>query len=151
VLVLRTRRTISFVTGFPYRHVQLVLRLYRSPAEVLLYVWPSRCAGPERAWTNPARAGSGFDLDVVAVGFDGRRVYCLPRARRALVNRYNIGGLAAAGAPRPAADSRGSQRIRRARRTAPTATSTGCTSTASAASPWPCRAWTCGRSTRRST
>jgi len=68
VVVLRTARTITLTCGFPRRHVQIVLRLYKSPAEVLL----------------------GFDVDCVGVGYDGTSVYCLPRTRRALTYRYNI-------------------------------------------------------------
>jgi len=48
--------------------VQIVLRLYKSPAEVLL----------------------GFDVDCVGVGYNGTDVVCLPRTRRAIINRYNI-------------------------------------------------------------
>lgn len=65
---MRTGRTITFVSPFPHRHVQIILRLYKSPAEVLL----------------------GFDVDCVGVGFDGQRVYCLPRFRRAMNHRYNL-------------------------------------------------------------
>jgi hypothetical protein len=68
VIVLRTNRTLTFAAGYPHRHVQIVLRLYQSPAEVLL----------------------GFDLDSVGVGYDGDRVWALPRTRRALNYRYNI-------------------------------------------------------------
>ena len=65
---MRTNRTISFAAGCPLRHVQIVLRLYKTPAEVLL----------------------GFDLDCVGVGFDGTDVWALPRARRAVNYRMNV-------------------------------------------------------------
>jgi hypothetical protein len=42
--------------------------LYKSPAEVLM----------------------GFDIDSCTVGFDGERVWALPRARRAINSRYNL-------------------------------------------------------------
>jgi hypothetical protein len=48
--------------------VQIVLRLYESPAEVLL----------------------GFDVDCCCVGFDGERVWALPRAIRAIQYGCNI-------------------------------------------------------------
>jgi hypothetical protein len=66
--VVRTGNAVTIMGSFPYRHVQLVLRLYKSPAEVLL----------------------GFDIDACAVGFDGKRVWALPRSRRAIVQRRNV-------------------------------------------------------------
>jgi hypothetical protein len=35
VVVFRTRHAITIVSQFPYRHVQVVLRVYQSPAEIL--------------------------------------------------------------------------------------------------------------------
>ncbi len=66
--VVRTDFAITFVGGWPRRHIQIILRLYRSPAEVLL----------------------GFDIDACCVAFDGTRVLALPRAQRALTKCYNI-------------------------------------------------------------
>jgi hypothetical protein len=54
LLVVRTKNAISFVNAFPFRHVQVILRLYNSPAEVLV----------------------GFDVDSCAASFDGQNV-CL--------------------------------------------------------------------------
>ena len=34
LVVVRTSRTLTFVSGYPTRHVQVVLRLYNTPAEV---------------------------------------------------------------------------------------------------------------------
>ena len=68
IAVVRTSRTLTFVPGYPNHHIQLILRLYGTPAEILL----------------------GFDLDCVGVGYDGKKVWALPRARRALNLRYNI-------------------------------------------------------------
>ena len=48
--------------------VQVVLRLYDSPAEVLL----------------------GFDVDCACVGFDGKEIWALPRSVRALKHGMNI-------------------------------------------------------------
>ncbi|RKP04376.1 ankyrin repeat-containing domain protein, partial [Thamnocephalis sphaerospora] len=52
---------------YPYRHIQIILRIYRSPAEVLM----------------------GFDVDCCSVGFDGRDVWALPRAHNAFVTQQN--------------------------------------------------------------
>jgi hypothetical protein len=47
----------------------VILRLYKGPAEVLM----------------------GFDLDCATFGYDGQRVWCLPRGRRA-VNAMCVSG-----------------------------------------------------------
>jgi len=51
-----------------HRHIQIVLRLYSSPAEILM----------------------GFDIDSCCVGFDGETVWALPRCRRAILKGYNL-------------------------------------------------------------
>eukprot|EP00698_Gefionella_okellyi_P001540 TRINITY_DN1146_c0_g1_i5.p1 TRINITY_DN1146_c0_g1~~TRINITY_DN1146_c0_g1_i5.p1 ORF type:complete len:1217 (+),score=226.35 TRINITY_DN1146_c0_g1_i5:261-3653(+) len=66
--VVRTRHAITFLFDYPVRHVQIVLRLYKSPAEVLM----------------------GFDIDACTVAFDGTDVWALPRARRALNKQMNV-------------------------------------------------------------
>ncbi|EFA81102.1 hypothetical protein PPL_05938 [Heterostelium album PN500] len=65
--VIRTKYAVTFVNPKPSRNIQVVLRIYRSPAEVLM----------------------GFDIDCCSIGFDGQNVYALPRARRAIVNGIN--------------------------------------------------------------
>eukprot|EP01133_Synstelium_polycarpum_P020953 gene20953-25153_t len=67
VQTVRTKYAVTFLNAYPFRNVQVVLRLYKSPAEVLM----------------------GFDIDACSVGFDGSDVYALPRARRAIVNGVN--------------------------------------------------------------
>jgi len=67
--VVVTPYSVTLLGAFPIRHVQFVLRCYRSPAEVLM----------------------GFDIDCACVGFDGAHVYALPRAIRALRYRSNLG------------------------------------------------------------
>jgi hypothetical protein len=67
VVVFRTKHALSIVSEWPYRHIQVICRLYKSPAEVLI----------------------GFDVDCVGVGYDGKDVLCLPRAHRALTQRAN--------------------------------------------------------------
>jgi hypothetical protein len=66
--VIRTARAVTILNTHPYRHVQVVLRAYKTPAEVLL----------------------GFDIDSCTVGFDGKNVYCMERFKRALTKRYNL-------------------------------------------------------------
>jgi hypothetical protein len=62
VLVVRNSKTISFLPNFPRRRFQIILKIVKNPAEILL----------------------NFDLDICAMGFDGECVYMLPRAVRAL-------------------------------------------------------------------
>ena len=51
MLVVRTNNAVTFVQDYPRRHVQVILRLYASPAEILM----------------------GFDVDSCAMCFDGSR------------------------------------------------------------------------------
>ncbi|KAG8831070.1 hypothetical protein FRC17_003735 [Serendipita sp. 399] len=68
VLVVRNSKTISFISNYPTRRFQIILKICQSPAEVLL----------------------NFDLDICAVGYDGVQLYMLPRAARALETGYNV-------------------------------------------------------------
>lgn len=52
IFAVRSQKTVTFVSEFPYRKIQVVLRLYKSLAEVL----------------------HGFDVDACSVGFDGQKV-----------------------------------------------------------------------------
>jgi hypothetical protein len=65
-------RTEHCVTIIPFakggRRIQIIFRLYKSPAEVLM----------------------GFDLDCCCVCFDGNHTWGLPRAFRALKHRMNV-------------------------------------------------------------
>ncbi|KAE8241814.1 hypothetical protein A4X13_0g7251 [Tilletia indica] len=67
--ITRTISTVTFIpkiTGGPYRKVQVVLRLFRNPGEIL----------------------ANFDLDQAAVGYDGQEVWVEPRAGRAIFTGY---------------------------------------------------------------
>ena len=66
-LAFRTAYAISIVSQYPYRHIQIVLRLYSSPAEILM----------------------GFDVDSCSCGFDGKQVYMTPRCHQALIRQMN--------------------------------------------------------------
>ncbi|KAF8247996.1 hypothetical protein K440DRAFT_549813 [Wilcoxina mikolae CBS 423.85] len=64
---IRTRNTITIVSQYPNRHVQIVLRLYRSISEIL----------------------TGFDVNCSAFAYDGSRVLAPPRALTACIMQCN--------------------------------------------------------------
>jgi hypothetical protein len=64
---VRTKNTITIASQYPNRHVQIVLRIYRSVAEIL----------------------TGFDVDVSCAAFDGQQVYASPRAIAAYATQTN--------------------------------------------------------------
>ncbi len=66
-LIIKTTRTIEFFTSGGRKRLQIVLRLYQSPLHVL----------------------HNFDLDVLALGYDGTRVLLLPRGARAIETGYS--------------------------------------------------------------
>ncbi|PVF98263.1 hypothetical protein CPB86DRAFT_784896 [Serendipita vermifera] len=68
ILVVRNSKTITFISSFPRRRFQVILKIVKNPAEILL----------------------NFDLDICAMGFDGEHAYMLPRASRALETGYNV-------------------------------------------------------------
>ncbi|KAJ3837544.1 hypothetical protein F5878DRAFT_622155 [Lentinula raphanica] len=67
-LIVRNSQTITLYSEWPKRRVQIVLKLVKSPREVLL----------------------NFDLDICAVGWDGKQVFMLPRFVRALETGTNV-------------------------------------------------------------
>ncbi|KAJ7193424.1 hypothetical protein GGX14DRAFT_546277 [Mycena pura] len=67
-LVVRNSKTITFYSNFPVRRIQIVLKLVKSPKDVLL----------------------NFDLDICAMGWDGSDLWMLPRAARALETGFNV-------------------------------------------------------------
>ncbi|CAJ0829388.1 15258_t:CDS:10 [Entrophospora sp. SA101] len=68
VICIRSKNCITIISQYPYRHIQIVLRLYKSPSEIL----------------------TGFDIDCCCVGFDGKDVWALPRAHRAITKQCNF-------------------------------------------------------------
>ena len=67
--VFATKHSVTLIgVDEKHPHVQVILRAYKSPAEVLM----------------------GFDIPSCCVGFDGEKVWALPRARRAIVSRCNL-------------------------------------------------------------
>ncbi|KAF8959387.1 hypothetical protein BDZ97DRAFT_1705185 [Flammula alnicola] len=67
VTCIRTKHTVSIHSQYPYRSVQIVLRLYQSPAEIL----------------------AGFDIDAPCCAYDGDRVWANPRAIVAMMRQCN--------------------------------------------------------------
>jgi len=67
-IITRCRGVVNISDLQSQLTVQVVLRLYESPAEVLL----------------------GFDVDCACVGFDGTSVWALPRCLRALKHGVNV-------------------------------------------------------------
>jgi hypothetical protein len=64
---IRTKNAITIASHYPIRHVQIVLRLYKSISEVL----------------------TGFDVDCSCVAYDGKQVYASPRALFAFIHQRN--------------------------------------------------------------
>ena len=67
-LIVKTSKTITFLTCYPNRRVQIALKLLHSPTDVLL----------------------GFDLDPCTIGYDGSQVLMLPRCARAIETGYSL-------------------------------------------------------------
>ncbi|KAJ5690610.1 hypothetical protein N7462_005002 [Penicillium macrosclerotiorum] len=64
---IRTKNTITIVSQYPTRHVQIVLRIYKSIAEIL----------------------TGFDVDCSCAAYDGQQVYASPRAIASYITQIN--------------------------------------------------------------
>ncbi|KAH7088003.1 hypothetical protein FB567DRAFT_329745 [Paraphoma chrysanthemicola] len=64
---VRTKNAITIVSQYPTRHVQIVLRIYRSVSEIL----------------------TGFDVDCSCAAYDGQQVYAGPRALVAYMTQIN--------------------------------------------------------------
>ena len=66
--IVVSKHAVTIVGVRPFRHLQVVLRIYISPLEIL----------------------SGFDVDSCCVGFDGENVWATQRAIRSITDRINI-------------------------------------------------------------
>ncbi|KAF2849331.1 ankyrin repeat protein-like protein [Plenodomus tracheiphilus IPT5] len=64
---VRTKNAITIASQYPTRHVQIVLRIYRSVSEIL----------------------TGFDVDCSCAAYDGSQVYVSPRALAAYMTQIN--------------------------------------------------------------
>jgi len=67
VISFRSAYAVTLVSQYPFRHIQIVLRLYNSPAEVLM----------------------GFDVDSCACGYDGQNVFVCQRTAIAFAAQAN--------------------------------------------------------------
>ncbi|KAL8780967.1 MAG: hypothetical protein Q9213_006218 [Squamulea squamosa] len=67
VTTVRTKNAITIASHYPIRHVQIVLRLYKSVSEIL----------------------SGFDVDCSCFAYDGNQVYGTPRGIAAFMTQTN--------------------------------------------------------------
>ncbi|KMP01227.1 hypothetical protein CIRG_01367 [Coccidioides immitis RMSCC 2394] len=65
--VIRTKNALTIASRYPTRHVQIVLRLYKSVSEIL----------------------TGFDVDCSCTAFDGSQVWASPRALASFVTQTN--------------------------------------------------------------
>jgi hypothetical protein len=64
---IRTKNTITIASQHPVRHVQIVLRIYKSITEIL----------------------TGFDVDCSCGAYDGKQVWASPRALAAYITQTN--------------------------------------------------------------
>ncbi|KAF8187448.1 hypothetical protein BJ912DRAFT_969815 [Pholiota molesta] len=67
VVAVRKANVISIHTQYPCRHIQIILRLYQSPTEILV----------------------GFDIDSSSVCFDGKHVWATPRSMASILTQIN--------------------------------------------------------------
>jgi hypothetical protein len=65
--VIRTKNAITIASQYPTRHIQIVLRIYKSISEIL----------------------TGFDVDCSCAAYDGKQVYLAPRALAAFITQTN--------------------------------------------------------------
>ncbi|PWI66622.1 hypothetical protein PCL_04760 [Purpureocillium lilacinum] len=67
VTVVRTKYAITIASQYPVRHIQIVLRVYKSISEIL----------------------TGFDIDAAGGAYDGKQVYVTPRALGSFITQIN--------------------------------------------------------------
>ncbi|TGJ87446.1 hypothetical protein E0Z10_g1316 [Xylaria hypoxylon] len=67
VTIVRTKNAITICSQYPTRHVQIVLRVYKSVSEIL----------------------TGFDIDCSGAAYDGKQVYTTPRALASYITQIN--------------------------------------------------------------
>lgn len=68
ILCVRGPRALTFVVGNQYRHIQIILRNFKTISEILL----------------------SFDVDCCGFGYDGNNVWCSNRAHYAITHGINI-------------------------------------------------------------
>ncbi|KAK4153422.1 ankyrin repeat-containing domain protein [Chaetomidium leptoderma] len=65
--VVRTKHAVTICSQYPTRHIQIVLRIYKSVSEIL----------------------TGFDIDCSGAAYDGKQVFCTPRALQSFMTQIN--------------------------------------------------------------
>lgn len=65
--MVRTKNAITICSQYPTRHIQIVLRVYKNVSEIL----------------------TGFDIDCSGAAYDGKQVYCTPRALASYITQIN--------------------------------------------------------------
>ncbi|KAK0733485.1 hypothetical protein B0T26DRAFT_669889 [Lasiosphaeria miniovina] len=65
--IVRTKHAVTICSQYPTRHIQIVLRIYKSVSEIL----------------------TGFDIDCSGAAYDGKQVYCTPRALQSYITQTN--------------------------------------------------------------
>jgi len=65
---VRTKHAVTICSQYPTRHVQIVLRIYKSVSEIL----------------------TGFDIDCSGAAYDGKQVYVTPRALQSKYLTYLV-------------------------------------------------------------
>lgn len=68
ILIFKTPNTITLYAGYPYKYVQIVLRICTSVCELLSF----------------------FDLDCCAIAYDGKDILTIPRFIRCIKTRSNF-------------------------------------------------------------
>jgi ankyrin repeat protein len=64
---VRTKHAVTICSQHPIRHIQIVLRIYKSVSEIV----------------------TGFDIDCSGAAYDGKQVYCSPRALQSYMTQIN--------------------------------------------------------------
>ncbi|RIB26652.1 hypothetical protein C2G38_1996880 [Gigaspora rosea] len=68
VICVRGKRCVNIVSKYPYRHIQIVLKIYKTPAELFANV----------------------DIASTCVAYDGKDVWINPRGHQALITQCNL-------------------------------------------------------------
>lgn len=88
IRAFRSAHAISLVSVYPYRHVQIVLRLYNSPSEILMGFDVDACAAGK--FLCPISEHHNHTASIsLSPGFDGSDVFVCPRTALAMITQSN--------------------------------------------------------------
>ncbi|RIB26653.1 hypothetical protein C2G38_2064287 [Gigaspora rosea] len=68
VICVRGKHSVNIVSKYPYRHIQIILKIYKTPAELFAYI----------------------DIASTCVAYDGKDVWINPRGHQALITQCNL-------------------------------------------------------------